>query len=132
MIAVDTNVLVRFFIRDDERQYQQAVKLLQSCEDSGDPIFISNLTLVELVWVLKGAYKVIKEDMIKTVSLLLSNQQFRFADPGLISDALASYQSGRADFVDYMIGHDGLKKGVRTTFTFNKRCGKERTFSLLA
>jgi len=131
MIAVDTNVLVRFFVRDDERQYRQAVELLQFCENSGEPIFISNLVLVELLLVLKGGYKVSKADMIKTISVLLSNSQFRFADAGTISDALASYQSGSADFADYLIGHDSLKNDARTTYTFDKRCGRERIFSLI-
>jgi len=132
VIAVDTNVLVRFFVRDDEHQYQQALKLLRSCEDSGEPVIISDLVLIELVWVLKGGYQVAKEDLIKILSVLLSCPQFRFTDSGLIRDALTSYQSGSADFADYLIGHDGLKHAGRTTYTFDKRCGCERQFSLLS
>ncbi|MDO9548447.1 MAG: type II toxin-antitoxin system VapC family toxin [Candidatus Marinimicrobia bacterium] len=131
MIAVDTNVLVRFFVRDDEKQYQQAVKLLESCEDSGESVYISNIVLTELVWVLKGGYKVSKEDIIKTISMLLTSSQFKFVDSGLIRDALASFQSGSADFADYLIGHEALGHDARTTFTFDKRCGRERTFSLI-
>ena len=131
MIAVDTNILVRFFVRDDEKQYQQAVKLLESCEETNEPVFISNIVLAELVWVLKGGYNVPKVDIIKTVSVLLTSSQFVFADAGLIRDTLASYQSGTADFADYLIGHDDIRQKARTTFTFDKRCGRDRLFSLL-
>lgn len=131
MIAVDTNILVRFFVRDNEKQYQQAVGLLKSCEESEETVFISNIVLTELVWVLKGGYKVIKKDIIKTISVLLNNPLFTFSDSRFIRDAITSYQSGSADFADYLIGHDAQGWNARTTFTFDKRCSRDRLFSLL-
>ncbi len=132
MIAVDTNILVRFFIRDDERQYRQTAKLLQNSENSNESIYVSNIVLTELVWVLKGGYKVPKSDIIKTLSVLLTNQLFVFADAKLLRDTLSKYQSGNCDFADYLIALDGIKEQARTTFTFDKRCGSDSLFSLLS
>ncbi|MBU0710454.1 type II toxin-antitoxin system VapC family toxin [bacterium] len=132
MIAVDTNILVRFFVRDDERQYQQAAKLLCSSEDSGESIYVSTIVLVELVWVLKGGYKVLKSDICKTLSVLLTNQLFVFANAKMVRDTLNKYQSGNCDFADYLIALEGIKEQARTTFTFDKRCGGDSLFSLLS
>jgi len=132
VIAVDTNVLVRFFVQDDERQYQQAARLLQSSEDSGESIYVSNIVLAELVWVLKGAYKIPKLDIIKALSVLLANRLFVFADAELVRDTLNKYQSGTSDFADYLLALDGLKQQARTTFTFDRRCKHDSLFSLLS
>ncbi|HCF30315.1 MAG TPA: twitching motility protein PilT, partial [Cyanobacteria bacterium UBA11049] len=48
--GLDTNVLVRYLIRDDESQWQQASELIES----GQLCFVANIVLCELVWVLIG------------------------------------------------------------------------------
>ena len=132
MIAVDTNVLIRFFIRDDEGQYILAESLLQKTEDSGRKVFISNIVLVELIWVLIGGYKVTKTDLIRTISFLLSNDLFQFSNRSVIRKALDKYRSGKADFADYMIGCEGLQQKAITTYTFDKCSGQDEAFTVLS
>lgn len=131
MIAVDTNVLVRFFVRDDEKQYRLASSLLQKTEDAGDTVFISNIVLVELMWVLSSGYNVLKIDIVKTVAFLLSNALFRFSDSGLVRRALEKYQSGPGDFSDYLIGSEGMLQKTVTTYTFDRRSSQDKNFTLL-
>ena len=50
MIAVDTNVLLRYLLLDDEIQAKKAADLIQS----GQTVYISHVVLVETVWTLKG------------------------------------------------------------------------------
>ncbi len=49
MIALDTNVLARFLLNDDEKQYRTAVSLLQKKQEYTAPPSV----LLELVWVLQ-------------------------------------------------------------------------------
>ncbi|MGZ8220162.1 MAG: PIN domain-containing protein, partial [Methylobacter sp.] len=51
MIAVDTNILVRYAVNDELVQSQQAKALLKNT----DAIFISKTTLLEFEWVLRSA-----------------------------------------------------------------------------
>ncbi|MGZ5007097.1 MAG: PIN domain-containing protein [Methylobacter sp.] len=53
MIAVDTNILVRYVVNDDLVQAQQAKALLKSAS----AVFIAKTTLLECEWVLRSAYK---------------------------------------------------------------------------
>jgi len=56
VIALDTNVLLRFFLRDDEEQGEAAEKLmLQLTLD--EPGFVSREVLVELVWALEYTFR---------------------------------------------------------------------------
>ena len=52
LIAVDTNIMIRLAMRDDERHYQKAMALLEEHQ-----FFISNTVQLEIEWVLRSRYK---------------------------------------------------------------------------
>ncbi|WP_289501011.1 PIN domain-containing protein [Gloeocapsopsis sp. IPPAS B-1203] len=49
MIGIDTNILIRYFTKDDLEQWELAVQIIQN----NQPCFVSNIVLCEIVWVLK-------------------------------------------------------------------------------
>jgi predicted nucleic-acid-binding protein len=53
MIGLDTNVLVRFLVRDGEEQFERASKLIRRRAQDGQPVRISLLVLLETEWVLR-------------------------------------------------------------------------------
>ena len=55
MIALDTNVLVRFLVEDDARQTAEAAALIKRVVDADGTLFVSDIVLCETVWVLAGA-----------------------------------------------------------------------------
>ena len=57
MIALDTNVLVRFLVADDEEQNQRATELIEAAIQKEDALYISDIVLVETVWVLSRSYQ---------------------------------------------------------------------------
>ena len=63
MIAVDTNVLIRYITSEDKEQSIIATKLLDSYIGKEKAIFINNIVLCELVWVLVKGYKYQKEQI---------------------------------------------------------------------
>lgn len=68
MIAVDTNVLLRRVLNDDEEQSEKARKLF----DGARPVLITDVVLVEAVWTLSGKrYNATKEDIRKFVMSIL-------------------------------------------------------------
>ena len=54
MLGVDTNVLVRFLVRDDEAQFEKAHKLIKREVAAGRRVFIGQLVLLETEWVLRS------------------------------------------------------------------------------
>ena len=59
MIAIDTNVLLRYLLLDDEIQAKKAADLIESRQS----VYISHVVLVESVWTLKGKkYKLTNTD----------------------------------------------------------------------
>ncbi len=65
MIAIDTNVLLRYLLNDDQRQAAIADKLINGT----DAVLITDIVLVESVWTLKGKkYQLNKTDLIAVLN----------------------------------------------------------------
>ncbi|MCD2449351.1 PIN domain-containing protein [Methylicorpusculum oleiharenae] len=56
MIGLDTNVIVRYLVQDDEQQSKLATDLIEEQCSTETRLFINEITLCEIVWVLKRAY----------------------------------------------------------------------------
>lgn len=74
MHAVDTNVLVRLIVRDDERQVEAARGFLEK------GVWVSTLVLAETIWVLQAVYKQSARDAAVVVEMLFNNPQLSLQD----------------------------------------------------
>ncbi len=131
MIALDTNVLVRFLVQDDEAQAKRARALVDTCVEAGDPCLVSNPVLCELEWVLESVYGASRSDVAAAVQGLLSTPPFQFEDADLTQQALQAYSKGKGDLSDYLLGLVGRSRGARTTYTFDRDLRRAEGFTLL-
>ena len=121
MIAVDTNVLLRYLLRDDDAQAQKARQLFESDEC----ILITDVVLAESLWTLLGRrYRAAKADVIALVGSLLQEPNVRFEDDEVIFSALHAYRGTDADFADALIVHKALKMApmddeLQAVYTFD-------------
>ncbi len=131
MIAVDTNILVRYITNDDEDQAILAAKLLDKYKGQEQSIFINNIVLCELIWVLLRGYKYKKADILKTLKLLLTSIEFEFENHELAFLAIFEYETADADFSDILIGITNHHLGCNNTFSFDKSALKSKYFQEL-
>ena len=71
MIALDTNVLVRYLVEDDAEQSARAARLIEGAADQGDAMFVAHIVVCEVVWVLQVAYRIGKPEVIATLKNLV-------------------------------------------------------------
>ena len=132
MIGLDTNILVRYLVQDDEKQSALVTNIIEeSVDKNGDDegfFFINHLVLCELIWVLQRAYKVSKKQTIEIIEQLLHTSQFTCQSPDITWKALKSYKSGSADFADYMTSTINQDQGCEHTLSFDKKALKSRDF----
>jgi len=123
LIGLDTNVLVRYIMRDDIDQAQLASEVINgfSIENPG---YISQITLVETTWVLTKKYRQEKSAIIETIRRLLNARELVIENSTIVRSALTSYQTTSADFADALIAEGGLQAGCRRTVTFDKAAAK--------
>ena len=131
MIALDTNVLVRFLVRDDEAQALRARTLVESCRDAGDACLVSHPVLCELEWVLEGVYRASRSDVVTAVRTLRTTPPFVLEDAPLLERALRMYSKGKGDLSDYILGEIASARGARTTYTFDRDLRNAEGFTLL-
>ncbi|WP_200929955.1 PIN domain-containing protein [Nostoc piscinale] len=127
MIAVDTNILVRYLTKDDERQWQQASEIIES----GEQCFVANIVLCEFVWVLRGKpYQFSREEISNAINLMLQCLTFEFENRSVIYQALQQFQQGKADFSDYLIGAIARQFQCSSTATFDRKLQNEKGFDV--
>jgi predicted nucleic-acid-binding protein len=130
MIGLDTNVVVRYFAQDDEQQSALATAEIESLTDDS-PGYISLVTLVELVWVMQGAYKVSKTEIISILQTLLQTREIRVENTEVALQALALFTSSKAGFADCLIERCGHKAGCAYTVTFDSDAAASAGMRLL-
>lgn len=131
MIALDTNVLLRFLVRDDEAQALRARTLVETCRAAGDTCLVSNPVLCELEWVLEGVYRATRADVVGAVRTLLTTPPFVLEDAPRLERALQMYSKGKGDLADYILGEIAAARGARTTYTFDRDLRNAEGFTLL-
>jgi predicted nucleic-acid-binding protein len=131
LIALDTNVLVRFLVRDDEAQALRARNLIETCRAAGDACLVSNPVLCELERVLEGVYRASRSDVVRAVRTLQTTLPFVLEDAPLLERALRMYSKGKGDLSDYILGEMAGARGARTTYTFDRDLRNAEGFTLL-
>jgi predicted nucleic-acid-binding protein len=130
-ITVDTNILVRAVVRDDEKQARIAAKVLKEAE----LIAVSLPCLCEFVWVLSRVYGFMQQDISAAIIALL-NASNVVANHSAVDAGLAVLNAG-GDFADGLIDYEGSWLGGETFVSFDKKAvallsKQGRTAQLLA
>src|SRR5579859_2514402 len=98
MRAADTNILLRFIVKDDPKQFAEVERLFESCAQRQEQIFISIPVTCELVWVLSSGYRLPKQEIVSVLEFLLEDGLFHLDQERLIRVALDRFRHGKADF----------------------------------
>ena len=124
MLGIDTNVLVRFLVRDDEAQFEKARKLIRREVAAGQRVFVNQLVLMETEWVLRSRYAVPKNQIVEAVSGLLNATDVQIEDEPAVEEALFIWRDSIADFADCLIGAKNRRLGCRATATFDAKAAR--------
>lgn len=120
MIAVDTNVLSRYLLEPlDSRNPQWQVLAARQVIEKEEKVFISDIVLAEMEWVLDSVFELARADIIKLFQSLASNVRFCFEDWAALQAALIDYQGNKnTDLSDCLIARRACNHGAVTLYTF--------------
>jgi len=129
MIALDTNVLVRFLVEDDEKQTRVASQLIRDAIEREEQLYICDIVMCDTVWVLSSSYRFSRAEIVEALAGLLRARAVVFTSTDRLARALEAYATGRGDFADYLIREHAVAAGADTVATFDRSLLKERGFS---
>lgn len=130
MIGLDTNVIVRYIMRDDDLQTRAADALIDSFTPA-DPGYLSHVALAELWWVLASAYRQDRQHIARLINQLLLTDTLVVPAPDLVHQALRAVTTG-ADFADALIAATGAADGCGHTMTFDAKAAARAGMTRLA
>jgi predicted nucleic-acid-binding protein len=127
--SADSNVLVRLFAADDAEQTRRSQALLASVEDASASLFVPQIVLCELVWVLARRYRFSRQRIGEVIETLIATGSIALEGPDDVRAALAAFRAGRGDFSDYLIRERARRAGMLPVTTFDEDVMDEDGFA---
>ena len=131
MKALDTNVLVRFLVIDDERQSKIVYRAFKQAETDNNTFFVPLLVVLETLWVLDSVYKIARNDIIDSINEILLMPILKFEAQATIQHFIFLARENKIDLSDVLIACSAKLSGCKSVLTFDKKATKFEPFELI-
>lgn len=122
-ILPDTNVVLRYLLRDDDLQYAKAAEFFEKVRVGNEKAIIMESVLVECVYILMKFYKVPKHEVADNLIKLLQYKGIANVDRKTLVEALRLFAEQNVDIVDCIV-LARVKQGEGRLFSFDKALNK--------
>ena len=131
MTGLDTNVIVRFLVRDDERQAQSVYRRFKQAESEGEALFVSLCVVLETIWVLESAYDQSRFEVLDALEDMRRMPILQFERDDVLQRLLLEGRTCKADLSDLLIAHSGEANGCGVGITFDRKAARLPFYKLL-
>ncbi|MBE0689509.1 MAG: PIN domain-containing protein, partial [Anaerolineae bacterium] len=100
MKAIDTNVLVRFLVNDEQKQAQAVRELFRRAEEQRDAFFVPLLVVLEIIWVLDSAYGIKRDEILAVLKDLLLLPILEFESRAAVQNMISAARNNNFDLPD--------------------------------
>lgn len=120
MNLLDTNIIIRFLTRDDKKKADKCKKLFQEVIAGRTQLFVSDLTIAEIIWVLEKNYKSDRSDIRVKVEAILNTPNLLFQNKAVLSEGIILYEVYNIDYIDAY--HAALMRqfGIKTVYSYDR------------
>ena len=131
MIGIDTNVLLRLLVRDDDAQVRAAERFIATHCSPDDPGFVSLVVIVEPAWALRRVYLYDRSQIAAALGSLLDVAELEVESAVEVRSAIADFATSAAGLVDCLVARTNVAAGCEYTVTFDRKAAKLKGFDLL-
>jgi predicted nucleic-acid-binding protein len=132
MVGLDTNVVLRYLLQDDPKQTPLANHIVDQVLSHRNPGLINLVTVLEIVWVLRGLLKQTPTEIAAHLEHLLAADSLEVQNEQQVFEAAFALKRGTGEFEDALIGALNALAGCPHTLTFDKRALRMPYFRLIA
>jgi predicted nucleic-acid-binding protein len=118
---VDTSVILRILVRDDEGKVAAVERLLLSARRSGKRLHVLPVTILEVVWVLEKVYELDRHSIRELADAILNTGELIVENGEVFRKALAVYDEKNVKFADAVMGVWGIARGLKTVYTYDEK-----------
>lgn len=131
MKALDTNVLIRFLVNDDEKQAEIVYKTFKRAEDEKKKFWIPILVILETLWVFESVYKIPRKDILDSIYELTMIPIFKFESLPSIQYFIITARKNKIDLSDLLIACSAKQSECESVLTFDKKAAKFELFEMI-
>ena len=124
-VVIDTNLLVRYLINDDQKKAAAVDNLLDKAIKGELRIVVPSVVIAELVWVLESFYQLEADAILELVEAIVNTSGLDVTDKSTVISALRLYKNRNVDFIDAWIIEFAKERGIKTIYTFDKKHFKD-------
>ncbi|MEW5815668.1 MAG: PIN domain-containing protein [Spirochaetota bacterium] len=118
---VDTNVLLRLLIKDNDIKRKACERLLEKAKRKEIYLYILPIVVMEIVWVLEKYYKLGRKTVRELTEAVMNTPELHIEMEDVFRKALKVYEEKNVKFADAVIGYWGLEKGFSIVYTYDER-----------
>lgn len=119
--SVDTNILLRLLIKDDDIKKRACERLLEKAKRKEIHLYILPIVIMEIVWVLEKYYKLDRKTIRELTEAVMNTPELHIEMEDVFRKALRLYEEKNVKLADAVIGYWGLEKGISTVYTYDER-----------
>lgn len=131
MKALDTNVLVRFLVKDDERQSEIVYRAFKQAETDKNTFFVPLLVVLETLWVLDSVYNIARNGILDSINEVLLMPILKFEAQATIQRFIFLARENKIDLSDILIACSAKLAGCISVLTFDKKASRFEHFELI-
>jgi predicted nucleic-acid-binding protein len=118
---VDTSVLLRFLVKEDDLKARVVEKFLRTASGKGIALHILPVTMLEIVWVLEKVYKHGKKEVRELAEAIINTPQLKVEMGDVFLKALKVYEEKNVKFADAVTAYWGLEKKISIACTYDEK-----------
>jgi len=118
---VDTSVLLRFLIKDDDLKARAVETFLRTASGKGIALHILPVTMLEIVWVLEKVYKFGRKEVRELAEAIINTPQLKVEMGDVFLRALKVYEEKNVKFADAVMAYWGLEKKIPIAYTYDEK-----------
>ncbi len=120
---IDANVIIRYLIGDGAELAQKAKEIMQKVSDQTQKVFIKEVVVAEVIFVLEGVYKIPKDRAVFALSQIISTKSVKTENKTALLFALDFYANNSIDFVDSLLIAYNQQEQI-SVISFDKKLNK--------
>jgi predicted nucleic-acid-binding protein len=131
MKAVDTNVLIRFLVKDDPKQANTVYRLFKHAESDHKEFWVPLAVILETIWVLESVYRISRQEVVDSITDLLRLPVLKFEAQAAVQSFIHSAGNSRVGLSDLLIAQSAKYSGCESVLTFDRTAARYALFELI-
>lgn len=120
MKLVDSNIIIRFFVRDNEKMYEKVKRLFKSVDAQEEKIEVKAVVLFECVYVFQSYYKLPRDKIADIMSKFISFKGVFIRKKKMYLYAFELYKNTKFDLADCYLASELKFGNIREIYSFDK------------